>query len=238
MPDDLFSINILGIRIDEPVTVLTDIIITTVCIYAFLRLSKSPGKNQLRQFLKIFFLFLGVGTFLGGLLGHGFLYMLSSAWRLPGWMIPMIAIALLEHSSVILIREHVSPLTGRILLWQNIILLPVFMVLLLVTQDFMFVVIYITFGTLVMVGSMQGVIYRETASKGSLWFLIAVVTGLAGDIVFVFDWSLHEWFNNNDLSHILLAFSAWFFYLGAKLFLSAEDGSTTMPIFESNKHKL
>ena len=223
MPDDLLSIPILGVRIDEPVTVLTDIIITAVCIFAMARLSGIPARPQLRRHLVCFFLFLGIGAFLGGVAGHGFLYRLHPGWRFPGWIFSMLAIAVLEHASVILIKEHVSPLTRRMLFRQNIILLPVFIILLLVSQDFIFVVIYITFGILVMVGGMQWVIYRRTASKGARWFLIAVFTGLAGDVVFVFNWSLHEWFNNNDLSHILLAFSAWFFYLGARQFLTVDN---------------
>ena len=68
MTTDLPSVNILNVRLDEPVTTLTDIIIAAICFYAFFRLIRISGKQHL--YLTYFFLILGTGTFLGGVIGH------------------------------------------------------------------------------------------------------------------------------------------------------------------------
>ena len=223
MLENIFSISIFGIRLDEPVTVATDIIIAMVCIYAFLRLTKIPGKPKFQGHLRYYFVLLAIGTFLGGVLGHGFIYSLSPGWKLPGWIISMGAIALLVHVSVLMLSDYVANWKISVLAWHNILLLSAFMILLVQTRNFKFTVIYITYGILIVVGGIHLRIFRISGSRGSLWFLLAVLTGLTGDFIFIFDWSLHKWFNNNDLSHILLAFSAWFFFLGSRLFLAEEN---------------
>ncbi len=221
--NEIFSIEILGVRIDEPLTVLTDIIISLVCLYSLIRLFRIQGSRKLRIIFILFFAFLGTGTLLGGVLGHGFFYLLHPAWKLPGFIASMIAVALLVQASVNILGRFVQLRTWLILTWLNGLLLLTFLILLSLTQEFMYVVLYVTLGVLILVGSMQVVVYWKSGAAGSKWFLLAVGTGLAGDLVYVLDLSPREWFNKNDLGHILLAVSTVFFYLGARLFLSVKD---------------
>ncbi len=71
------SINLAGFRIDEPMTTLTDLVVSAVCFYAFYKLHKKnlPGRTQL--FFRLYFLTMGIATGIGGLIGHGFLYLFS-----------------------------------------------------------------------------------------------------------------------------------------------------------------
>jgi hypothetical protein len=223
MPGDLLSIDILGVRLDEPVTVVTDIIIASVCFYAFFRLKKTEGQPGLRNYLKFYFLLLGIGTLLGGVIGHGLLYLFSPVWKLPGWITCMAAIALLEQASILMLRDYLARWKIRALSWQNILLLIALLIPLMITINFIFAVAYITFGLLIVVGGIHLLVSIRSKTVGSMWILIAVATGLAGDFIFVFDWSLHDWFNNSDLSHVFLAFSAWFFYVGARYLLTEEN---------------
>ena len=219
IPADLSSVTIMNIRIDEPVTTLTDIIIAAVCFYGFFRLIRISGKQILHLYLRYFFLFLGIGTFLGGVIGHGFLYLFSPGWRLPGWFASMVSIAIIQHASILIAGKFLSRLIIRVLTWQNIFALTFFMVLTGITQNFMLTVLYITYGLLIVVGSIQMILYIKSRSKGSLWFLVAVGTGLASGLVYVSKWSLSDWFNNMDLSHILLIIAVYFFYLGGRHFI-------------------
>jgi hypothetical protein len=222
--NEVLSIEILGIRLDEPVTVATDFIISLVCLYALIFLKKVPGKHHLRNLFILFFAFLGTGTLLGGFLGHGFLYLLDPGWRLPGFLSSMVAVAFLAQASLLVLSTQVPRRAWMLLTWLNILLLFSFLVLVIVTQDFLFVIIYVTFSVLFMIAGIQMIILRISGHVAARWFLLAVGTGLAGNVVYIFNLNLSEWFNRSDLGHIFLALSTVLFYRGAGLFLSVKQG--------------
>ena len=53
------SIEFGGIRMDEPMMVATDILVTIVCFYAWYRLRKIPGKSKIKTFILIYFISMG-----------------------------------------------------------------------------------------------------------------------------------------------------------------------------------
>ena len=46
------SIFIYGLRLDEPVTTITDLIFSAVCFYAYFRLTKLAERQILHQYLR------------------------------------------------------------------------------------------------------------------------------------------------------------------------------------------
>ncbi|MCK5701543.1 MAG: hypothetical protein KAI29_10330, partial [Cyclobacteriaceae bacterium] len=60
------SIDVFGIRLDEPVTTATDLIVSAVCLYAFYKLNSIPIKNKVHWNLKYYFLSMGLATLTGG----------------------------------------------------------------------------------------------------------------------------------------------------------------------------
>ena len=77
------SIEILGIRVDEPITTLTDLFVAAMCIYAFFKLNKIPVQNKMHTYLKVYFISMGIATTVGGIVGHGFLYLFDYNTALP-----------------------------------------------------------------------------------------------------------------------------------------------------------
>lgn len=213
------SIFIYGLRLDEPVTTITDLIISAVCIYAYFRLTKLAGRQKFHQYLRFYFLSMGIATFVGGIIGHGFLYMFSFAWKLPGWLTSMLSVALIERASIEQARKLISPRLGRTLAWLNILELLTFMTLTLSSLNFLFVEIHTTYGLLVVVASLNIFIYSRTRNRGSKLFMIAVGFSALGALVFMNKWSIHLWFNYLDLSHVLLTISAIFFYKGSRIII-------------------
>src|ERR1043165_3568967 len=119
MVDPQPSIYPFGIRIDEPIATVTDILVSAVCLYAFFKLTqkKLPGRSQ--WYFRYYFLLIGIATFLGGVIGHGFLYALSFPWKLPGWTISMLSVALIERSSIERAKPLIDPKVGRFFLILN-----------------------------------------------------------------------------------------------------------------------
>src|SRR3546814_4948429 len=46
---------------------------------------------------RAYFLFIGIATFIGAIVGHGFLYALSPSWKILGWGFGMVAINVMER---------------------------------------------------------------------------------------------------------------------------------------------
>ena len=221
------SIFIFGIRLDEPVTTITDLMVSAVCLSAYFGRTRIGEKQKLHQYLRFYFLSMGIATFIGGVIGHGFLYLFSFAWKLPGWLTSMFSMALIERASIEQARKLISPKLGRALAWLNIIELLTFMTLTFSTLNFFFVEVHTTYGLLIVVASLNIFVYSRTRDPGSRLFLIAVGFSALGALVFMNEWSIDVWFNYLDLSHVLLAISAFFFYRGSRVIILNTKQMTT-----------
>jgi len=56
------SIEILNLRIDEPVTTLTDILLAGICFYAFFQTGKLEKSGSSKSYFRLYFLILGLGA--------------------------------------------------------------------------------------------------------------------------------------------------------------------------------
>jgi hypothetical protein len=209
------SVEYFGIRIDEPVTTFTDLIVSAVCFYAFFQLHKISLKNKVHWNLKYYFLSMALATLIGGVIGHGFLYLFSFAWKLPGWLTSMFSIALLERASILYAKPLVKPKVGNFFAWMNIIELSTFVIVTFSTLNFFFVEVHSAYGLLVIVTSFNFVVYRKRKSEASKLFLIAVGVSAISALIFMNEIGISKWFNHYDISHILMSISAFVFYKGS-----------------------
>jgi hypothetical protein len=194
---------------------LTDVIVSAVCFYAYYMLTKKrlPGRSQ--WYFRYYFLLIAIATFLGGVIGHGFLYALSFPWKLPGWIISMISVALIERSAISHARRFIKPGVVRFFLVLNIVELITIMTVTMTTLNFFWVQVHSAYGLLVVVFSFHAYTYYRTKDKGSLTILWAVGVTAVASLVYMNEFSLHTWFNYLDLSHTLLAIASYVFYKGA-----------------------
>ena len=215
MVDPQPSIYPLGIRIDEPIATITDIMVALVCFYAFYQLNKKKLTGRSQLYFRYYFLLMGVATFLGGVIGHGFLYALSFGWKLPGWTISMVSVALIERSAISHARRLIKPGVAKFFLAVNLIELVTVMTITMITLDFKWVEFHSAYGLLIVVSSFHGYTYYHTKDRGSLIILYAVGVTAVASLIFMNEISLHTWFNYLDLSHVLLAIASYVFYRAA-----------------------
>ncbi len=217
------SVFPLGIRIDEPVTMITDVAVAAVCFFAFVKLIQIKSDLRIRKFLMFYFLGMGIATFIGGVIGHGFLYAFSFAWKLPGWITSMLAVMLLERAAI----EHsvkVAPKNAVVFFkWMNVIELLTFMTLTFVTMRFRFVEIHSAYGVMFVVGSYSLYAYYKMRSRASKIFLVAVGFAIVSSIIYLAEFSIHTWFNYLDASHTLMAVAAFIFYRGSVVMIEENE---------------
>jgi hypothetical protein len=206
-----------GIRIDEPVTTATDILVGLTCLVCAYKLRPLYNGSFMHKQIMLYFILMGIATLLGGILGHGFLYALGFFWKLPGWLLSMIAVNLLERVMIHFSASQLSPKMLRFFSIFNIIELVVFMALAFGTLNFLYVQIHSTYGFLIVVSSFCLYNYRrghhpeimKNMMIGVWWIFVCAV-------VFVAKISISQWFNHADLAHMFMFIGAIYFYIGSK----------------------
>jgi hypothetical protein len=215
------SIEVLSIRIDEPITTMTDLIMAAICFYAYFRIKQIGSTVRIKRYFKYYFLTLGVATLAGGLLGHAFLYSLSPIWKLVSWIFTLLSVAILSHALIELSKPLLKPGFSKMVSRINILILSLALLYTLYTLAFSAVKYYTIFGMFMVVGSLSYVIYQKTEMRGVLKVITGVSVGLLSAIIFSFEWGLGPWLNHNDISHLILSFSAISVYQGAVLIIDS-----------------
>ncbi|MFN3342769.1 MAG: DUF6962 family protein, partial [Flavobacteriales bacterium] len=214
--DSMTRIDWLGFTLLEPFTVLTDLVITAVCIFGWFKLKERSKTEKVIMLLRWFLLTMGLATMVGGVLGHGLLYLTGMKGKIPGWYISMISVAFFERAVIMHARPVLNKGMGNFFSWLNYAELAAFMVLAAVTLKFIYVELHAVYGLFIMAFSLEIFVYVKTRDKGSVYFFIATFFAAASAVSHAFRFGINEWFNHNDVSHIGMAIAVYFYYLGGK----------------------
>ena len=206
-------IEIAGITIMEPMATFTDLWVTIAGFTSFYLLSKRKElKGRMYTMFKWHFLIMAIATLLGGLLGHAFFYAVNVYWKLPGWIISMISVSLMERAFIAHAVQQVSQKTRTLFKWANNIELLIFIGITIYTLDFRFVEVHSAFGFTFVALPLQIFMYLKTKDPGTKYFFIAVAVGLVDAVIFTFRISVHQWFNYLALAHLLMTIIVIFLY--------------------------
>ncbi|MGZ3862199.1 MAG: DUF6962 family protein [Bacteroidia bacterium] len=205
----------MGLEIQEPMTTLTDLVVAAVCFYAFAKLRHLKSPESSFSYFRYFFLFMGISTTLGGIIGHGLLHYLSFAWKTPGWVAGMFSVALMERGAIMHARHLMNPLIGKVFDYLNIIELCIFMFIAFYTLKFGYVEIHATYGLLLSL-FLEIFIFVKRKDEGSKLIMYGVLISAGAAVTHIAKISIHTWFNYFDLSHMFMAASCYVFYLGVR----------------------
>lgn len=211
------SIELFGFTIMEPMVTFTDFWITAVALFAFSRLKTLGPQNRgvrVHQYMLGYFLLMGIATFLGGLLGHALQHVVGLAWKLPGWLISMLAVSAIERASIMYVQPLVSHRLGRTVEILNGVELLVFAIITFVTLDFFYIKVHSAYGLGLVVLPLHAYAWWKTGASGSRIISLSVCFASIAAITYTFTLSPHIWFNHLDVSHTVMAISLWFFYKG------------------------
>ncbi|MDX8339714.1 hypothetical protein SLH46_11000 [Draconibacterium sp. IB214405] len=213
--EEINTIFLFGIKIDEPVVTLTDLLVSVLCFIFAYKIHRKNKTEKVFIYFKLYFLLMGIATAFGGLIGHAFLYHFNFYWKLPGWITSMFSIMFVERAAIEHTRIQLSNKIVQLLSILNIVEFLIFLTLTVVTLNFFYVEFHSGYGLMFIVLSLEGFLYLKTRNKSSKFILIGVLFAAIAALVFMNQLSIHQWFNYLSVSHILMAAAAWFFYLGA-----------------------
>ncbi len=208
------SIELFGVTIMEPMVTFTDLWITAVCIFALVQLRKRAFPGKVHQYMLWYFGLMGIATFLGGILGHAFQAQIAFHWKLPGWLVSMLAVSAIERATILYAQPLMSHKFGRFLEIANVIELVVFAIVTFITLNFFFIKVHSGYGLGLIVLPIHFYIFMKTRNTGSKIICNSVLFATLAAFFYTSEIGLHIWFNHLDLAHTVMAISLFFFYKG------------------------
>lgn len=215
------SIYPFGIRIDEPVTTLTDFLFTAVCVFAFVKtkhLSGNKGVNLYRWF----FLLTGLSAFVSAVIGHAFLYYFGFEAKIYGWVTGILSASFAQFAALHHTRSSIGLKAFKLLQLANYLEIVFVTVLLFKVFSFVVVEIHTAYALVLNVVILESIHYKKTGSPLSKHMLIGVGIAVLAVFCHIFKLAISEWFNHLDLSHIFMCIGVYVMYRGVKHFKANE----------------
>jgi len=207
------TIYIGGLRIDEPVTTITDFLFVGVCVFAFFKTasaSNTPAQNLYRWF----FLLTGISTFIAALIGHTFLYYFGNEAKIYGWITGVISISFSQFAAIHHVKKRIHQTLFKFLIALCCIEIVIASIAVFWFWTFKVVEIHTAFSLVLIVGTLELFYYKKTKSNLSLFMLYGVGALIIAVLCHVFKIAFSVWFNHADLAHIFMAISMYLMYLG------------------------
>jgi hypothetical protein len=135
------SIELFGVRIDEPVTSGTDVVVALIGIYAFFKTKGSAVAHI--KYYSYFFLFMALSTLCASIIGHAFNYRFGGVGaKVPGWILGIIGIGFAQFAVLFHTRSWLGEKRFRGFAILNIIELILIVIFLILKQSFVVVEIH------------------------------------------------------------------------------------------------
>lgn len=207
------SVELFGLRIDEPVTTFTDLLVAVVGIAAYLNTASNNNDRSLSLY-RLFFLFTGISTLLAAFLGHAFAYKFGFEAKFAGWVIGALGVAFAQFAVIFNTREIFSANYFKTLIIINTIEIIAVTILVFVLKSFVIIEIHSAFGLVIMVTILEAINYYHTKSKLSKNMIYGVMLAIAAVVCHIGKLAVSNWFNHLDISHLLMAAGLYVMYKG------------------------
>jgi len=210
------TIDILGVTIAEPTTMVTDFMITAAAACFAMQLMRSGPRRLAQRLWAVAFAFISLGALLGGV-SHGFARYLSETQSSWTWKATVYSVGLSMLFAVAgtVVGTRLRYAARTVLHILNVAAFAVYAVWMIGHDDFVYV-IYHYVPAMLGLALIQLFAWRSGAESAP-WMIGGVVVALAGAIVQQSGFTIHRHFNHNDLYHIIQILGLWLMYRGSRL---------------------
>ena len=219
---DKIETTIYGYKFLEINAFYGDTLILIVALFLAFKVSKLGKSEPFFNNWKWFFIIFGVGFFLGGL-GH----FMFNYWGLPGkyasWYLGIFAVYFLERAVISIYKNETWKRR-----FSSFFIIKLVFALLGATCVFVFVdisqdpqkgLIVPTINTIIGLGLVVGTVgyyYQKTISSSFKYLWISALVLIPTAVIQSKKINIHQWFDRNDVSHILLIVSLFLYYKAIK----------------------
>lgn len=212
--------NLFGLDLVEPMAFITDTILGVLSIVLGFLLLKIKTDHPFRTYWVWFFIVFGFGAFLGGL-GHVFFNYWGIPGKVPSWIAGPLSIYLLEQG-VIAAHPNEKKLS-QFKLISFVKMIVVYIALIIVCLNapiqknpqlaFLPIAINTIIGVIITAGFLANY-FSKRITQEFKYFVFGVLVLFPSAFIFLLKINLHQWFDKNDLSHVLMMGGIIYFYLG------------------------
>ncbi|MFN3940266.1 MAG: DUF6962 family protein [Chitinophagales bacterium] len=210
---NLTSITIGGITITEPVTSLTDIILSIISFTLFTKVKSECVKSEFHNAWRMFFLFMGITTTIGAIT-HGLAEQLGARLHYIFWMFmtlsPSVAVYFSVKATILFSLDGTkwqSPIN-----FLNVLLLIIFFLCTLTWNNFEILKIHAGIGVfIIFITHLQAAMNKHI---GSGMIVSAFSLSFITILIHSLQISAGAWFNYKDISHVLMMASLILIYTG------------------------
>lgn len=212
--------ELFGLDLLEPMAIITDSIMGGLSVYFGIKIFSLKRELSFFRFWALFFVIFGLGSILGGI-GHTFYNYLGTVGKIPSWVSGPIAVYFAERAMISLHwKDDLKKKLYQIFNVKLGVVYALFLVLLLTNKNidkpnlpFLPIAINTIVGMITTVGVL-GFKYTERLSAKFKYFWLGVMIMFPSAIIFLFKINVHQWFDKNDFSHVLLTIGIIYWYLG------------------------
>ena len=210
------SVQVLGLTIHEPTTMVTDLLITMVgwLLASRLLLDEKHGCYQSRFYWGVGLLFISLGALLGAI-SHGLAAYLGDTADTLIWKSTVYTVG---FSMVFAVGGTLAgaPLAARVRRFFWLVNLAAFLAYAawMINHDDFLYVIYYYVPAMLLIAALQVWALLGKQSNGAGWILAGVVVTLFGAVVQQSGFALHTHFNYNDMFHLIQVVGLLLFFRG------------------------
>ncbi|UXX80790.1 hypothetical protein N7E81_06715 [Reichenbachiella carrageenanivorans] len=194
------TIELLGLQVTEPMTWITNWMVAVSCFVFGHRLFHDEQADLSQKFWALFFLFMGMASMTGGV-AHGFIHYVGHKFHHGAWLLSGIAVFCAQLAVLPLIEKDKVRSAVRIFCYVQLMAMSASV---LIFQHFSCVLVDSVVGLIGVVIPVSLVHFAKNKDRRSLWVVIGVLTNLLPAMIHLLKFSINEWFNFNDISHVVM----------------------------------
>ncbi len=209
---DVPTFDFLGLQITEPFTWLTNWLVAAFSLGFGHYLYNDKLADAPQKFWAIFFAFIGLASLTGGT-AHGFINYVGQNFHYAAWIFSGLAIFAAELATLQTIENNKLRAGIRMFVYAQLLVLVSSVMYL---HNFDSVRINSAIGLMGVVMPFSLIHYVKNKDKRSVLIMIGILSNLIPGFVHAFKISFNQWFNFNDISHVIMIFCFYIIYKGAK----------------------
>ncbi|MFK8046078.1 MAG: hypothetical protein AB8B72_11330 [Crocinitomicaceae bacterium] len=212
--------ELFGLELLEPMAIITDTIMGGLSMFFGIRIRALKKQLPFYRLWVFFFISFGIGAILGGI-GHTFYNQFGLMGKIPSWLFGPVSIYFAERAMISMHwKDSVKKKMYKIFNIKMAIVYLVFFYLLLFVENptnanlpFLPIAINTIIGMLSTVG-LLGFKFTQKISVKFKYFWLGVMIMFPSAILYLFKVNVHQWFDKNDFSHVLISIGLVYWYLG------------------------